>query len=83
MRAELYRRLMEAEQEIAVAAYRRGVSDGEVQAALDAVDEDLSEDERRQDLYLAALARYVDALGGQLEVRAVFGDEVIVVHRNP
>lgn len=83
MRAELYRRLMEAQQEIAVAVYRRGVSDGAVQAALDAVDEGLSEDERRQDLYLAALARYVGALGGRLEVRAVFGDEAILVHRNP
>lgn len=82
MRVELYRRLMEAQERIAQALYRRSVSDEEVQAALDAVDERLSEDERREDLYLSALTRYVEALGGQLEVRAVFGDETIVLPRD-
>lgn len=52
-------------------------------AALDAVDERLSEDERRDDLYLAALAYYVERLGGGLEVRAVFGEEEVVVRREP
>lgn len=82
MRAELYRRLMEAQEEIARALYRRGASDEKVQAALDAVDERLSEDERREDLYLSGLAKYVEALGGRLEVRAVFGEEPIVVWRD-
>ena len=76
VRARLYERLMEAQDEIAQARYRAGVSDEEVQRALDAVDERLSADERREDLYLAALARYV-------EVRAVFGDEWVVVRRDP
>ncbi len=83
MRAELYRRLMEAQEEIAQALYRRGASDDKVQAALDAVDEHLSGDERREDLYLSALAKYVQALGGRIEVRAVFGEESIVVRREP
>lgn len=81
MRARLYERVMEAEEAIARRLYSRGVSHEAVLAALDAVDEGLSEDERREDLYLSALARYVQALGGELEVRAVFGEEAMVVRR--
>jgi hypothetical protein len=83
MRAQLYAHLMDAQEEIAHALYKRGVSHDVVLAALDSVDEHLSEDRRREDLYLSALAQYVDALGGRLEVRAVFGDEEIVVRREP
>ena len=83
MRAALYERLMEAQERIAHARYKRGVSHEVVLAALDTADERLSEDERREDLYLSALAHYVEALGGRLEVRAVFGDEAIIVRRAP
>lgn len=78
-RVALYERLMEAEEEIAHARYRRGVSHEVIDAALDAVDERMSDDERREDLYLSALGYYIEALGGQLEVRAVFDDEVMVI----
>jgi hypothetical protein len=54
-----------------------------VQDALDVVDEELSDADRREDLYLAALARYVAALGGRIEVRAVFEGEEILVRREP
>jgi hypothetical protein len=83
MRASIYERLMEAQERIAHAQYQRGVSHEAVLAALDAADERLSEGERREDLYLSALAHYVAALGGRLEVRAEFGDEAIVVRREP
>jgi hypothetical protein len=73
-RAALYARLMEAQERIADDRYRRSVSDVTVQAALDAVDERLTTDARREDLYLGALAIYVAELGGRLELRAVFGD---------
>lgn len=82
MRAQLYMQLMDAQERIAHARYRRGVPHATVLAALDAVDERLSEDERREDLYLSALERYVQALGGRLEVRAVFGEEEVVVRRH-
>jgi hypothetical protein len=78
-RAKIYERLMEAEERIAHACYARGVDNATVQAALDAIDENMSDAERREDLYLSALGYYVEALGGRLEVRAVFGDEAIVV----
>lgn len=83
MRASIYRRVLEAEEQIAHARYRANVEHGTVAAALDAVDERMSEDERREDLYLSALKYYVEALGGRLEVRAVFDDEAIVVRREP
>lgn len=82
-RSRLYQRLMDAEERIAQTLYERGVSDEEIEAALDASDERLSDEDRREDLYLAALAHYVEALGGQLEVRALFGDQAIVVRRDP
>jgi hypothetical protein len=83
MRVALYRRLLEAEERIAHARYRRGVSNDVVQEALDAIDERMSADERSEDLFLSALKYYVEALGGRLEVRAVFDDEAIVVRREP
>lgn len=81
MRAKLYERLMEAQERIAHACYRRGVDHEVVLAALDRVDEVMSDAERREDLYLSALECYVEALGGRIEVRAVFDDEEIVVRR--
>lgn len=82
-RAEIYARLMDAQERIAQALYQRGVEHTSVLAALDTADETLSDSERREDLYLAALAHYVRALGGQLEVRALFGDQAIVLRRDP
>lgn len=82
-RVALYARLMEAQERIAHNRYARGVSSREVAAALDAADERLTEDEQRQDLFLASLAHYVTALGGRLEVRAVFDDQEILVRRDP
>jgi hypothetical protein len=81
LRAKVYQRLMEAQEQIARARYQRGVDHEVVLAALDRVDEVMSEQERREDLYLSALGYYVEALGGRLEVRAVFDDEEIVVAR--
>jgi hypothetical protein len=82
-RAQIYARLMDAQEQIAAQLYRRGVSDQAVLDALDVVDEELSEAERREDLYLAALGRYVAALGGRVEVRAVFEGEEILVRQDP
>lgn len=82
-RAAIYGRLMEAEERIAHALYERGVDHATVEAALDAIDERMSEDERREDLYLSALGHYVEALGGRLEVRAVLDEAAIVVRRAP
>jgi hypothetical protein len=83
MRAEIYRRLMEAQERIAHTLYKRDVSHDDVLAALDAVDEEMSEAQRREDLYLSALEHYVEALGGRIEVRAVFDEDEVLVRRAP
>jgi Mg-chelatase subunit ChlI len=80
-RAQIYARLMDAQEQIAARLYQRGVTNQVVQDALDAVDDGLSETERREDLYLAALERYIAALGGRLEVRAVFDGEEILLRQ--
>lgn len=82
-RVETYKRLMESQERIAYALYRRGVSNEIVQTALDTADERLTDSERREDLYLSALAHYISALGGRLEVRAIFDDEQVVLLREP
>jgi hypothetical protein len=83
MRAGIYERLMEAQERIAHAEYQRGISHETVLEALDTAEERLSEDERREDLYVSSLGRFLQALGGHLEVRAVLGDQAIVVRREP
>lgn len=78
-RAEVYARLMEAQELIAQDRYRRGIADAAIEAALDAIDERLTEDARREDLYLGALAVYVAQLGGALQLRAVFAEGTVTL----
>jgi hypothetical protein len=73
----VYARLMDAQERIAQDCYRHGVTDAAIEAALDAADERLGDDARREDLYLAALAIYVEELGGTLELRAAFIDGTV------
>lgn len=40
---------------------------------------EISELERRSDLYLSTLARYIEAMGGELELVAHFGDERVTL----
>jgi hypothetical protein len=82
-RAGIYERLMDAQERIARARQKQGVDHAVVRAALDQADEELSDDDRREDLYLASLAHFVRALGGQLEVRALFPDQAVVIRREP
>lgn len=80
-RARLYELLMVAQEQIALARYARGVEHETVLSAIDAAQEQPTDTQRAEDLYLSSLAAYVEALGGELEIRAVFGEEVIVVKR--
>jgi hypothetical protein len=73
-----YRRLMEAEERLEARRLRRGVSDT---ALGDALDVSISAPEQEDDVYLSTLARYVAALGGYVEVRAVFPDETVTFLR--
>lgn len=82
-RVATYERLMDAEEQIAHARSRRGESQAKIDEALAVSELDGSEVESEEDLYLGTLARYVAALGGRLEVQAVFADETITIRREP
>ncbi len=82
-RVATYVRLMDAQERIAQARSRRGVSDSTIDEALAVSELDDSEAEPEDDLYLGSLGRYVAALGGHIEVQAVFPDETIPVRRDP
>jgi len=82
-RVATYKRLMEAELRLAAVRRRRGVSQAAVARALEVSQPNVSRIEQEDDVYLSTLARYIAALGGHLEVRAVFPDETITVLREP
>jgi hypothetical protein len=75
----MYERLMVAEELIAHARARYGVSDQTIMDALVASAPDASHPEEEEDPYLSELARYVAALGGHLKLLAVFPEEATVV----
>ncbi len=82
-RVATYEWLMEAEERIAEARCQRGESQATIAEALAASELSASEVEQEDDPYLCTLARYVAALGGHLEVLAVFPEETITVRREP
>lgn len=79
-----YRRLMHAELQLAEVRRRRGISEAAMADALEDTQRGLSASEQQDDdLYFSTLARYVAALGGHLEVRAVFPEETVMLLREP
>jgi DNA-binding XRE family transcriptional regulator len=56
-----------------------GVTQVELAKTLNVTQANISQLERKQDLYLSTLSRYVEALGGHLELRAVFPDRTLSV----
>ena len=78
-RVELYKRLFTAEQRIGETRYAHGATDAEVLAAIDDAEEGLAPFAAEHDLYISALHRFVTALGGRLELHAVFDEETVVV----
>jgi hypothetical protein len=69
-----YQRLMQADASLEGLRRRRGLTK---MTLADRVEAD--ELEQEDDLYLATLARYVAALGGELRVEAVFPEETVTV----
>lgn len=55
----------------------------QVAQALRSSQANVSKLERRDDLYLSTLSEYVEALGGRLELRAVFPDDVVTINVAP
>lgn len=57
----------------------RKVTQTAVAGALEVSQANVSRIEHEEDLYLSTLRNYVAALGGRLEIRAVFPDDVITL----
>jgi transcriptional regulator with XRE-family HTH domain len=74
---------MDAEMRLAELRQRRGVSQVTVADALAVSQPNVSRIEQEDDVYLSTLARYVAALGGHLEVSAVFPEETVTLLRQP
>jgi DNA-binding XRE family transcriptional regulator len=57
----------------------RGATQRQIAEAWDVSQANVSQIERTQDIFLSTLSKYIAALGGQMEIRAVFPDEVITL----
>jgi hypothetical protein len=80
-RVAAYQRLLDAGEQISQARHRAGESWTRIERALAASELDDAEVALEPDLYLTTLTRFVAALGGHVEVRAVFCEETMVVRR--
>ncbi|MFZ1996766.1 MAG: hypothetical protein WAU75_21810 [Solirubrobacteraceae bacterium] len=79
-RVAAYARIIEAQNRIAASRSRAGVTDAEIDAALDACEPPEPGSLGTRDLYLGAIESFVAALGGHLDgVSAVFGDERVAL----
>jgi predicted XRE-type DNA-binding protein len=78
---EIYKSLMDAEVQLAELGARRGLSPEQIAEALSVSRPNVSRIEQEDDVYLSTLTRYVAALGGHIEVQAVFPDETVTLHR--
>jgi predicted XRE-type DNA-binding protein len=57
----------------------RGATQRQIAEAWHVSQANVSQIERTQDIFLSTLSKYIAALGGQIEIRAVFPDEVITL----
>lgn len=57
----------------------RELSQEELGALLDVNQATVSKIERRADMYISTMRRFVEAMGGQLEIRARFPDGVVEI----
>jgi DNA-binding XRE family transcriptional regulator len=65
--------------ELAELRARRGTTQRELARTLGVSQANVSRVEHEDDVYLSSLSAYVAALGGRLEIRAVFPDEEITL----
>lgn len=78
-----YARLGDAEERFHETRRRRGITDSIMAERLGVDADEAWSVNQGDDLYLFALARYIAAAGGRLELRAVFEDEEVLLLREP
>jgi transcriptional regulator with XRE-family HTH domain len=78
-RVAAHRRAMERELTLAEVRKARELTQKQLAAALDMTQPGVSAIEQRTDLFVSTLRSYVEALGGRLEIAAVFPDGVLPI----
>jgi len=78
-RVDEYKRAIYDALELAKVRENRKVTQKEMAEALDVTQSNISRIEHQDDIYLSTLSGYVQALGGKLEVRAVFPDQTVMI----
>ena len=78
-RVDEYKRAIYDALELAKVRENRKVTQKEMAEALDVTQANISRIEHQDDIYLSTLSGYVQALGGKLEVHAVFPDQTISI----
>ena len=76
-RADVRERMYRAAIRLAELRTARGATQSELAEAWEVSQANVSRVERQDDLYLSTLGSYVTALGGHVELTAVFEDETI------
>ena len=74
---ESQRRLTDAVVELTKLREARGATQRQIAEAWEVTQANVSQVEHTPDIFLSTLTRYVEALGGRVEIRAVFPDDVI------
>ena len=78
-RIEQREQAIEAELTIGQLREARGATQENVAERMNATQSNVSHFERNPNIFLRSLADYVEALGGQLEIRAVFPDQIVTL----
>ncbi len=82
-RVNEYKRAIYDALELAKLREARQVTQRKMAEALDVTQANISRIEHEDDIYLSTLSGYVQALGGKLEVHAVFPDQTIRIMSKP
>ncbi|HET9918863.1 MAG TPA: XRE family transcriptional regulator [Ktedonobacteraceae bacterium] len=80
-RARIEQREQAIEAELTISQLReaRGVTQESIADRMNVTQSNVSHFERNPNIFLRSLASYVEALGGRLEVCAVFPDQVVIL----
>jgi DNA-binding Xre family transcriptional regulator len=78
-----YRRAMEDALALADLRQSRNITQIQLAAQLGITQGSVSRMEGRSEIYLSTLRHYIEALGGHLEIAAVFGDDRVPVAVGP
>ncbi len=78
-RMDEYRRAMEDALALGRLREARGTTQVELAGALGVTQANVSRIEHQDDLYLSTLREYVEALGGRLQIAAIFDDQTILL----